>query len=95
MKKIKLSNGKRTAVLVLENDNIGESNFSFEVAETLRCYADMIAQDRAGCHAYETYTSQGGTRVTVVASIRDAVSVPYTGDRLLDQVLCDQKRGEI
>ncbi len=57
----------RIATIYLENTKIQSGMWSFEIAKTLREYADAVESGDAGEHATALFDSKGGTKMTIIA----------------------------
>ena len=56
---------RRIANIYLENDVIGSGMWCFEIAQTLRAYADAVEKQETGQYATGVFDSPGGTRMVI------------------------------
>jgi hypothetical protein len=62
-----MHNLKWIVSLQAENEVVGDGIFFTELAKTLRGYAELLDSGKCGQAPCETFVSDGGTRLTVIA----------------------------
>ncbi len=65
----------RIQIIHLQNDVIGDGIFIYEVAKTLREYADMLENNLGGREHVEIYNGPRGTKLT-------AIGVTWYGEQI-------------